>query len=594
MERTLIKDTINEKGGQVLIKGRVFVRRDHGKIIFLDVADYSGTIQVVCVSCEAGVGDAVEITGLVKTRPEKLVNPKLETGEIELEAEEVKILAKSETYPFDLTKPDLEVELPTLLDFRGLTLRHPKIRAIFKVQMVVIDAFRRALLAKDFIEFQAPGIIPAVPEGGTEVFEIRYFNHKAFLSQSPQLYKSLLVSSFERVFSVNQIYRAEPSVTTRHITEATSLDAEFGFIRDWEEVRDMAEYVIKYILAEVGKKCQKELEMFGAIIPKVAPKIPCVRLREAQQIIFERTGRDHRQEKDPDPEDEREICKWAAETYGSDLVFISHYPTKTRPFYTYPDEKEPEFNQGFDLIGCGVEWMTGGRRIHEYKTLLVHAKEWGIDPETIELYLQGFKYGMPPLGGFAFGAERITMHILGLKNVREASMFPRDMERIDTRLSLVKSGGVFEKIKKLLDENGIKYQVMEHAAAKTSEESALIRGTQLKQGAKALVVFGDGKPLMIVLPANLKVDFNMVKKSLKIDDVRIATHEEVRKLTQTEIGAVPPFGNLFGLPLYVDKKMGGNEEIAFNAGEHTKSIKMKYADFEKVTNPTIGNYSSEG
>ena len=201
---------------------------------------------------------------------------------------------------------------------------------------------------------------------------------------------------------------------------------------------------------------------------------------------------------------------------------------------------------------------------------------------------------MPPLGGFAFGAERITMHILGLKNVREESMFPRDMERIDTRLSLVKSGGVFEKIKKLLDENGIKYQVMEHAAAKTSEESALIRGTQLKQGAKALVVFGDGKPLMIVLPANLKVDFNMVKKSLKIDDVRIATPEEVRKLTQTEIGAVPPFGNLFGLPLYVDKKMGGNEEIAFNAGEHTKSIKMKYADFEKVTNPTIGNYSSEG
>jgi nondiscriminating aspartyl-tRNA synthetase len=356
-----------------------------------------------------------------------------------MEAKKIEVLAKSEVYPFDMGKPDLDLELPTLLDFRGLTLRHPKVQAIFRVQGVVIDAFRRALLEKDFLEFQAPGIIPAIPEGGTEVFEVKYFENKAFLSQSPQLYKSLLVSSFERVFSVNQIYRAEPSVTTRHITEATSLDCEFGFIRDWIEVRDMAEYVIKYILSEVKNKCAKELEMYGATIPKVADKIPSVKLRDAQQIIFERTGRDHRLEKDPDPEDEREICRWALENHGSDLVFISHYPTKTRPFYTYPDDENPEFNQGFDLIGRGAEWMTGGRRINNYQTLVAHAEEWGIDVKKIDLYLQGFKYGMPPLGGFAFGAERITMHILGLSNIREASMFPRDMERIDGRLSSPKT-----------------------------------------------------------------------------------------------------------------------------------------------------------
>lgn len=435
MERTLIKDTINKVGKTVLLNGWIQTRRDHGKIVFLDLTDRSGLIQVVTTDPQANVGGAVAIEGLVKKRPEKLINPKLATGEIEVEGQKIEILAKSEAYPFDMGKPDLDLELPTLLDYRGLTLRHPKVQAIFKVQAVIIDAFRRALLDKGFLEFQAPGIIPTVPEGGTEVFEVKYFDHKIFLSQSPQLYKSLLVSSFERVFSVNQIYRAEPSVTTRHLTEATSLDAEFGFIHSWTEVKEMAEYTIKYVLNEVSTKCVQELELFGATMPKVASSIPTLKLREAQEIIFKRTGRDARKEKDLAPEDEREICKWSLEEKDSDLVFISHYPTKARPFYTYPDDETPEFNQGFDLMGRGTEWMTGGRRINDYKTLVAHAKEWGIDPKKIELYLQGFRFGMPPLGGFAFGAERITMHILGLKNIREAAMFPRDMERVDIRLN---------------------------------------------------------------------------------------------------------------------------------------------------------------
>src|SRR3989344_3847095 len=203
MERTLISDTINKIGETVLIKGRVIVRRDHGKIVFLDISDYTAVIQVVLTTELSGdlrTGDALAVEGLVKARPEKLVNVKLLTGTVEMEAKKIDILAKSEVYPFDMGKPELELELPTLLDNRGLPLRHPK------VQAVVVDAFRKALMEKGFLEFQAPGIIPAIPEGGTEVFEVKYFDHKAFLSQSPQLYKSLLVSSFERVFSINQIY----------------------------------------------------------------------------------------------------------------------------------------------------------------------------------------------------------------------------------------------------------------------------------------------------------------------------------------------------------------------------------------------------
>lgn len=438
MQRTLILDCNKKISEKVKICGFVQVRRDHGKIGFLDVSDRSGLIQVFCKGELLGdlhPQDVVCITGLVNKRPENLVNKNIPTGEIEISADEIEILSKAEELPFDMGGKDLNLQLPTLLDFRALTLRHSKVKAIFKVQEVIIDSFRKALKEKDFFEFQAPSIISSAPEGGAEIFEVKYFDYKTYLAQSPQLYKSLLVSAFERVFSVNKVFRAEPSVTTRHLTEVVSLDAEFGFIESWIDVRDMAEYVIKFILKEVEEKCSEELKMFEAEIPKISDKIPTLKLREAQQIIFERTGRDVRQEKDPSPEDEREICKWALEKHGSELVFISHYPTKYRPFYTYPDDNDPEYNQGFDLIGRGVEWMTGGRRINDYKTLLEHAKKWGISPENIKLYLQAFQFGMPPLGGFAFGAERITMHILGLENIREASLFPRDMERVDIRLS---------------------------------------------------------------------------------------------------------------------------------------------------------------
>lgn len=438
MARTLIGQTPSKIGKKVTLKGWVNTKRDHGKITFIDLRDRTGIVQVV------GTGEeiaslkpeyVIELQGLVKARPEHLVNSKIPTGSIEIEAQKIKVISEAAELPFDMGTEDLKVELPTLLDYRSLTLRHPKVKAIFKVQEVVIDSFRRALQAKDFTEFQAPSIISSAPEGGAEIFEVKYFEHKAYLAQSPQLYKSLLVSIFERVFSVNKVFRAEPSVTTRHLTEVVSLDAEFGFIEKWTEVRDMAEYVIKFILKEVNEKCKDELALFNATIPAVSESIPTLKLREAQQIIFERTGRDVRAEKDPSPEDEREICRWSKETHGSDLVFISHYPTKYRPFYTYPDDEDPEYNQGFDLIGRGTEWMTGGRRIHNYETLLEHAKEWGINAQNIELYLQAYRFGMPPLGGFAFGAERITMHILGLQNVREASLFPRDMERVDIRLS---------------------------------------------------------------------------------------------------------------------------------------------------------------
>ncbi|KKR64383.1 MAG: Aspartyl-tRNA synthetase [Candidatus Woesebacteria bacterium GW2011_GWA1_40_43] len=410
MERSLIADTVGKVGQKVRLEGWANTIRDHGKITFIDLRDRSGIIQCVGESLKRVSPESViEIMGTISERPEKLINPKIATGSVEIQIESLKVLSPAAELPFDMGGEDLNVDLPTLLDYRALTLRHKKQQAIFKVQAVIIDAFRQALLKKDFIEFQAPSIISSVPEGGAEVFKVKYFDHEAYLSQSPQLYKSLLVGIFERVFSVNQIFRAEPSVTTRHLTEATSLDAEFGFIDSWKDVLDMEEYVIRFIFSEVEKKCSDELALFDATLPKISDKIPVLKLKEAQKIIYKRTGRDVRAEKDLAPEDEREICKWSLEEKGSDLVYISHFVTKKKPFYVSPDPEDPSYAFSVDLLGRGVEWSSGGQRLNDYKVILEHVKEWGLKEKDIELYLQSFKFGVPPLGGFALGAERVTI-----------------------------------------------------------------------------------------------------------------------------------------------------------------------------------------
>ncbi len=440
LERSLSVECLEKIGKEVLLEGWVQVVRAHGKIAFIDLRDRSGIIQIGAFEgdlpsefAKLGSQDVVKITGTVKERGERYVNKNSLLGTIEIEAKSLEVVQKSHEMPFDMGGKDLNLELPTLLDNRGLTLRHPKISAIFKVQETVIDSFRKALSDKGFTEFQAPVIIPQGAEGGAEVFEVDYFGKKAYLSQSPQFYKQILVGVFERVFAVNKTLRAEPSITTRHLAEVTTLDAEFGFINSWTDVMDMAEYVIKYVFDEVEKKNGEALEMYDITVPRVTSEIPRIKLREAQKIILERTGRDNTHEPDLTPEDEREICKWSLEEKGSELVFVTHYPVDKRPFYTYEDPQDPGYTLSADLIGRGTEWMTGGQRIHTLEKLIESAKKRNIDLEKSELYFQAFKYGMPPEGGFSFGSERITMHILGLGNVREASLFPRDMERVDTR-----------------------------------------------------------------------------------------------------------------------------------------------------------------
>ncbi len=439
-KRTFVKDSLEKIGEEIVVFGFVQTIRAHGKIAFFDLRDGTGVVQV------AGIGeekaheisslnpqDIVQITGIVKRREERYVNKEIATGEIEIEAENVQIIQKSESMPFDMGGKELHLELPTLLDYRSLTLRHPTVFPIFKVQAKITEGFFEIAEKLGCVEIFVPTIVASATEGGAEVFPIEYYQHKAYLSQSPQLYKQMLVPVFERVFTIAHAYRAEPSVTTRHLSESTQMDCEFGFV-DFDMLLDLLEEVGVHIFKHVEKTCKEELKLYNAE-PIRFGKIPRLKLREAQEIIFKEFGRDVRAEKDLAPQDEIDICSWALKNHKSDFVTITHFPTQTKPFYTMPDQKDPEFSLSYDLLFKGTEILSGSQRINQYDQLVGSLKNRGMDSSAFELYLQAFKYGMPPEGGFSFGLERITWKLLGLQNIREASLYPRDMERIDERFS---------------------------------------------------------------------------------------------------------------------------------------------------------------
>src|SRR3990167_9036085 len=319
-KRTLSSETPELIGKKVLLKGWIKTRRDHGRLIFLDLRDRSGIVQLVINPKISQVAYkkaeelkpeyVIKVQGSVKQRPTATINKELDTGSVEIEVENIEIISKAEALPFDIGADVLNLELPTLLDNRSLSLRHPKISAIFKIQQTLAQSFRKTLREEDFTEIFVPTFVPSATEGGAEVFSVDYYNHKAYLAQSPQMYKQIMTSIFERVFTIAHAYRAEPSVTTRHLSEYVSMDAEFGFIDSWEELMEWAEKVVLSMIGDVGEKNQKELKLFGVTLPEFKKSIPRIKMRDAQEIIFKRTKMDHRSEPDLDPADEKEICKW--------------------------------------------------------------------------------------------------------------------------------------------------------------------------------------------------------------------------------------------------------------------------------------------
>lgn len=441
MQRTLIGNLGQHVGEAVSISGWVDVRRDHGKLVFLVIRDRSGNVQaVVSAKNEAAFQTAselrgewvVRLQGEVKERPESMRKDE-QNGSIELGISSIEILGKAQELPFDT---DAELNLDTLLDYRPLTLRRAHERAIFKVQAEIVRAYREFLNGQGFTEFQAPKFVGDDAEGGGNIFKVEYFKDRnAYLATSPQLYKQIMVGVFERVFAAGNVFRAEKHATTRHLNEYTSLDMEMGFIEDHTTIMDMEENFMRFLMQRLSETCAEEFVLLGATLPEVPEQFPRLKLREAQAIITKETGVDCTQEPDLEPEHERWLCEWAKREKGSDFIFITHYPVSKRPFYTYEDEQDLGFTKSFDLLFRGVEITTGGQRIHDYETLLKKLEQKGLSPENFSFYLQAFKYGMPPHGGWGMGLERLTEKLLGFENLREATLFPRDMNRIDVRLA---------------------------------------------------------------------------------------------------------------------------------------------------------------
>ncbi len=438
MERTLIKNLKEQVGKEVMIQGWVDVARQQGKMAFFDFRDRTGKVQGIVfgkpevLETATGLKQAyvVAITGLVNERPEKMRNDKVQNGDIELEITAIEIISPADAMPFDM---DSDLNLDTLLDYRPLTLRRDKDRAIFKVQSEILIAYRDFLNSQGFTEFQAPKLVGGDAEGGAEVFKVKYFKGvEASLATSPQLYKQIMAGVFERVFAVGPTFRAEKSATTRHLSEISMLDLEMAFIKDHTDVIAMVTNLMRAVTDRINTFCADELNLLN-VVPVHAPeKFPVMTLREAQELIKQETGVDKTKEPDLEPEDERFLCEYANRNLNSDYVFVTHYPTSKRPFYTHIDPKQPEFTLSFDLLFRGVEICSGGQRVHKYEELIERIKSKGLDPDKFEFYLQAFKYGIPPHGGIGMGLERVTAKFCGVGNVKEATLFPRDINRIDT------------------------------------------------------------------------------------------------------------------------------------------------------------------
>ena len=427
LERVFINEIDKLDNKRVMLRGWVHKITDLSHIVFVKLRDKSGIVQLVCDKDQIKnirLENAIEVIGT------KYENEKAPGG-IEIKVEEIKVVGKTyyEKLPFEVNSYKNKATLETQLDHRTIALRRPEIRAIFKVQSEIESAFITYLKERNFEEIHTAKIIDSSTEGGSEMFTVNYFDRRSFLAQSPQFYKQMMVGAgFERVFEIGHAYRAELHNTWRHLNEYVSLDVEMGFIKDEYELMDLEEGFINYLYEHLNKTCKKELEMYKIELPQKV-NIPRITLDKAHEILLEKYNK-----KSPlgniDAEGEVLISKYVKEKYDCDFVFLTKYPVSKRPMYTMMDDEDKNLTKSFDLIFDGLEITTGGQRIHDYEMLKENIIKFNLNPDDFDFYLETFKYGMPPHGGFAIGLERLTMKILKLSNIREAALVPRDMKRL--------------------------------------------------------------------------------------------------------------------------------------------------------------------
>jgi nondiscriminating aspartyl-tRNA synthetase len=421
-------------GERVRVMGWLQSRRTMGGVTFLVIRDGWGQAQAVAegtaslaslVEAAAGVESVVAVDGTVTASAQA-------PGGFELRDPQIEVIAPVEAPPpVALNKRQLNASMATLLDSASVTNRHPVRRATLRLGAGIMRGFRTALGERHFTEIQTPKIVASATESGANLFRLDYFGRPAFLAQSPQFYKQIMVGVYERVFEVGPVFRAEPHDTTRHVNEYVSLDAEMGFIESHFTVMALLRDVIAGVIATLAEHYAGDLATTGVALPEVPPALPHVHFTEAQELILRLHGVDERGEPDLSPQGERWLGEWARAEHGSDWLFVTGFPMRKRPFYTHPEPGRPEYSNSFDLLFRGMELVTGGQRRHRYSDYVAALEAAGLPLEPFAAYLDAFRYGMPPHGGFAIGLERFVAQLVGLPSIKLATSFPRDLHRLE-------------------------------------------------------------------------------------------------------------------------------------------------------------------
>ncbi|GHU16073.1 aspartate--tRNA(Asn) ligase [Spirochaetia bacterium] len=452
--RLLAKDMLGaaqqKPQDEVEAAGWVHRIRDMGGIRFVILRDRSGLLQLVLSEAEASMGVDLTLESVIIVRGIPALNDKAPGG-VELRLRSLKCVSKAAgDLPFQVNGDVSKIGIESILDNRSLSLRNPKIRSIFRIQSTILEAFAAFLRQQDFTEIKTSKLVGSGTEGGANLFEVKYFERKVYLAQSPQFYKQTMVAAgLERVFEIGAVYRAEKYDTPRHLSEYVSLDVEMGFIESEKELIELEKNLLAYIFAQVIEKNAADIALWNTVIPDPASvaKAPTVSYEEALKIVNAEAActkgkNDGRNASgvsarifDITPEAERLLCEWSLREHGSDLAFINEFPRQNRPFYTYPlntsNGGAAATTMSFDAIFRGLEITSGSRRQHDYNALVEALPKFGLKPEDMAGYLAVFKSGCPPHGGFAIGCERLTQKLLGLPNVKEASLFPRDRKRVE-------------------------------------------------------------------------------------------------------------------------------------------------------------------
>ncbi len=425
MKRVLAEELKNHQGQKVLLQGWAYRIRRLSKVSFIILRDRTGEVQV-SLDPKALDDKNVTVESVLAIKGEVKADSRAPGG-YELVADCIEVLSASNNLPININGAGFKVGLDTALDYRVLSLRHRFINPIFKIQATLAGGFEKFLEANGFTRIFTPKIVAEGTEGGSELFSLDYFDQKAYLAQSPQFYKQMMVGAgYERVYEVGHVYRAEKHDTSRHLNEYISMDLEMGFIEDEHDVMDLQNDLLAYMFAYVKENCSKELTDLNVKLPDVKT-IPKITLKEALLLLEKEYSKIHHQA-DLDPEGEVLLSRHFLEKEGTDFVFVTDYPQSKRPMYTMP--KGDGLTGSFDLLFRGLEITTGGQRIHNYDLLVDSMRRKGLNPYDFSAYLDNFTWGMPPHGGLAIGLERLTAQLLGLSNVREACLFPRDRHRL--------------------------------------------------------------------------------------------------------------------------------------------------------------------